>query len=355
MRICILHPKLVASGGAERKILLLFQELVEKGYDVTFVTHELNKTAVRFSTLSDQVCVWPYRYGKPVDFFVWAARLRKFDVIVASNYPANVVGVLSKIFGRRKLIWICNEIAVTLIRRNSLVWKLYYQIEKLLMKCVNKTIVNSAYTQQCFSSYYGMPSTVIYSGVDVDRLNKNHNILAEASKFDYLFCLSRIEFHKNIEFLSDICNYLKLNHPNLKIVLAGMGDAQNYVAELAATYGNLCYVGSVSEVEKAKYYVNAKAFLFLPHNEPLGVTIMESLAFGVPVVAFNSGGPLEIIGDDEILGRCCDSKEKYLKAINEVVTDAMKGASEVQYRKNHIIMKFSQNAMLNGFVGQILS
>lgn len=57
---------------------------------------------------------------------------------------------------------------------------------------------------------------------------------------------------------------------------------------------NIDFLGKVSDNKLASLYAHAKAFIF-PQEEDLGITALESMASGRPVIAFARGGALETV------------------------------------------------------------
>ena len=58
------------------------------------------------------------------------------------------------------------------------------------------------------------------------------------------------------------------------------------------------FVGRVSDDQLNEYYAHAKAFLF-PGIEDFGLTPLEAMAGGSPVLAYGEGGALETVVDGE--------------------------------------------------------
>ena len=56
------------------------------------------------------------------------------------------------------------------------------------------------------------------------------------------------------------------------------------------------FLGRISDQEMEQYYSRAKAFLF-PGIEDYGITPVEAMSAGVPVLAYGKGGALETVQD----------------------------------------------------------
>ena len=69
--------------------------------------------------------------------------------------------------------------------------------------------------------------------------------------------------------------------------------------KLAEGYDNIEFVIGPSDQEMQALYSNCYATLFTAFNEDLGLTPMEAMSRGKPVVAVNKGGPKEVVADGE--------------------------------------------------------
>src|SRR5262245_53225907 len=81
-------------------------------------------------------------------------------------------------------------------------------------------------------------------------------------------------------------------------------DQPYFDQHLAPLFGNPCveYLGEVADAEKAELLGGARALLFpIDWPEPFGLVMIEAMACGTPVIAFDSGSVREVL-DDGITG-----------------------------------------------------
>lgn len=124
-------------------------------------------------------------------------------------------------------------------------------------------------------------TSIVTRGVDLELFNPNKR---EYNKQSFILCVSRVSKEKNLEVF---CN---LDYPNK--VLVGDGPHLNY---LKKKYPNVAYVGKKTGKQLAWYYANALCTVFPSRADTFGIVILESIASGTPVLAFNEPGPLEVI------------------------------------------------------------
>ncbi len=102
-----------------------------------------------------------------------------------------------------------------------------------------------------------------------------------------LLNVGRIAVEKNIEA------FLSLDVPGTKVVV---GDGPQR-AELERKFPDAKFLGVKEGEELAAIYASADVFVFPSLTDTLGLVVLESLASGVPVVAFPVTGPRDTIGD----------------------------------------------------------
>jgi glycosyltransferase involved in cell wall biosynthesis len=107
-----------------------------------------------------------------------------------------------------------------------------------------------------------------------------------------------------------------------RLAMAGIVQDQNYYNQHVAPAlddRSVVYLGSVGGAARAKTLGSARALLHLINfNEPFGLSVVEALACGTPVIAFNRGSMPELI-DDGVTGFLVDSLDAAVAAIDRVV------------------------------------
>ena len=82
--------------------------------------------------------------------------------------------------------------------------------------------------------------------------------------------------------------------------------------------GEIKYQGLLPHLQTAQFYKNAKAFLFpIKWPEPFGLTMIEAMACGTPVIAFDKGSVREIIKDGET-GFIVKNMREMVQAIKKI-------------------------------------
>lgn len=151
---------------------------------------------------------------------------------------------------------------------------------------VDYFIANSHETRARIKKYYGRDSTVIFPPVDVKRFAKKPK---DATKREGYLMWSRHVPYKRFDLAIEACNRLKR-----PLTIAGTGPDTERLKRLAGP--TIKFVGRVSDEEIVRLAYSHKAFLF-PGEEDFGITPVEALSAGMPVIAYKKGGALDYIID----------------------------------------------------------
>jgi glycosyltransferase involved in cell wall biosynthesis len=147
---------------------------------------------------------------------------------------------------------------------------------------VDQFVANSRNVQTRIWKTYRRESEVIHPPVDVDSFYWKP---AE----DYFLAVSELVPYKRIDSL---VHWFSTTGRQLKI--AGAGPEYRTLRAMAT--GNVEFLGRVSDSELRERYARCRAFL-MPGEEDFGMTPVEALASGKPVVALGRGGALETVPD----------------------------------------------------------
>jgi glycosyltransferase involved in cell wall biosynthesis len=120
-----------------------------------------------------------------------------------------------------------------------------------------------------------------------------------APKDGYLAFLGRIAPEKGVDRAIAIAERAGLPlRIAAKIDFADRGYFNNHISPLLKAASNAEYIGEIGETEKATFLGNALALLFpIDWPEPFGLVMIEAMACGTPVIAFNRGSVPEVIED----------------------------------------------------------
>jgi glycosyltransferase involved in cell wall biosynthesis len=148
-------------------------------------------------------------------------------------------------------------------------------------------IANSKNIMQRVVKYTGISADeVIFPPVDIDRFQY-------ISDGDYYLSYARLEEVKRIPLILEA---FKLN-PDKKLVICSGGPMENYVKDFIKENNltNIQFLGRVSDQKLAELVGNCFAGIYIPEDEDAGMTQLELMAAGKPVIGVREGGLLETI------------------------------------------------------------
>lgn len=152
-------------------------------------------------------------------------------------------------------------------------------------KRVDKFIGNSGFIVERIKKYYRRPADVLYPPIHCDQFHTSDN------PKDYFLIVSRLVPNKHVDLAIKTFNKL-----GLPLKIAGGGPQEHELRKLARK--NIEFLGHISEEEKTDLLANCKAFLY-PQEEDFGISAVEAMASGRPVIAFRSGGACETVIDGQ--------------------------------------------------------
>jgi len=152
----------------------------------------------------------------------------------------------------------------------------------------------------------------IHHGIDVAQFPFS------GAKGEYLLFFGRIHPHKGVYEAIQVAQRI-----GMKLVIAGIIQDQDYFATEVEPHidgTTVDYLGSVGPDRRANVLGGALALLHpISFDEPFGLSLVESMACGTPVVAFNRGSMPEIIRDGET-GYIVEDIEGAIDAVAKVTS-----------------------------------
>jgi glycosyltransferase involved in cell wall biosynthesis len=153
--------------------------------------------------------------------------------------------------------------------------------DRLAADRVDRFIAISNEVQQRIHKYYRRDSTVIYPPVDTERFTP------APSHDDYYLSVGRLVPYKRVDLAVQACTQL-----GLPLKVAGKGRD---MARLQAMAGpTVEFLGYVPDEELGELMARCRAFLF-PGAEDFGITPIQAMAAGRPVIAYAYGGALDTV------------------------------------------------------------
>ncbi|KAK4804919.1 hypothetical protein SAY86_004736 [Trapa natans] len=378
LRVAIVHPDL-GIGGAERLIVDAAVELVKHGHHVHVFTSHHDKNRCFEETLSGAFPVTIYGSFLPRHIFYRLhaifAYLRcifvaicmlfmwpSFDVILVDQVSA-VIPIL-KLKKSTKVVFYCHFPDLLLAQHTTLLRKVYRKpidlVEELTTGMADLILVNSKFTASTFARTFknlstrGIQPAVLYPAVSVEQFDR-----PLSSKLDFL-SINRFERKKNIGLA--ISAFAKLYNAKEWLQVSNLSDASltivggydgrlrenvEYLAELkdlAEKEGvsqRVTFITSCSTAERNTLLSHCLCVIYTPMDEHFGIVPLEAMAAYKPVIACNSGGPVETIKNG-VTGFLCDPTPlAFSNAMAQLIDDPRRADTMGIEAQEHVSRSFS--------------
>ncbi|KXT79322.1 glycosyltransferase family 4 protein [Streptococcus sp. DD13] len=157
---------------------------------------------------------------------------------------------------------------------------------------------------------------------ETDLLDLRHRLGIQEDE-TMLLSLSRISYEKNIQAVIKALPQVLEQNQKIKLVIAGGGPYESDLQKLIKKLGienHVLMTGMIAPSDTALYYKAADFFISASTSETQGLTYIESLASGTPVLAH--GNPyLEVVVNDPAFGRLFYQEEDMPRVILEAIAD----------------------------------
>jgi len=188
-------------------------------------------------------------------------------------------------------------------------------------------MTNSRHVRQRLLRHTGVDARVIHPPVDLERFG----FLGQDG---YYLSVARLEPNKRVERIVRAF----LGMPDRHLVVASGGSELARLRALAGGAPNIRFLGWVDDARLAELIGRAIAVLYVPRNEDFGISAVEAMAAGKPVIAVNDGGLTESIidGGTGLLLAADPAPEAIAAAVARLTLDAaagMRPACELQARR----------------------
>ncbi len=288
-------------GGTERIVYELTEGLVKKGHDVTLFASGNSKTSGRLYSLIPK-SLRELNVKNPYGLSEWNmlnvgvayAHQSEFDIIHDHNYVISM--------------------PVANLSRTPVVHTVHgsFHEDNISLYSVlnNVNLVTISKAQQKNGRGLNILDTV-YNGLSMDHypFSRDHD--------GYLLVIARMSREKGIHYAIDVAEAL-----NLPLIIGGRISAneQEYFTQMIKPRlsRKVKWVGEVGERERNILMSKALCMLHpITWPEPFGLTMIEAMACGCPVVAFKQGSISEVI-DDGRTGFVVETVDEMKRAVQNI-------------------------------------
>jgi len=191
------------------------------------------------------------------------------------------------------------------------------------IKNMSVILANSNKVKNRLKKYLNVDAQVIYPPVDIDRFRW-------INQGNYFLSTSRLEPLKRVDIL--VKAFVKM--PEHQLVVASGGSELGRLQRMAQDAPNIQFTGWIDDDRLRRLIGGARATLYTPKDEDFGMSPVESMAAGKPIIGVAEGGLLETVrqGETGILIEKPDV-DSVINAVHALSADRclkMRNACEVQ-------------------------
>ncbi len=212
----------------------------------------------------------------------------------------------------------------------------YENAWKQALADMDLVIANSKNVQKRLKTYLNAESEIVFPPCDT-------NAFAFDSQGDYYLSTARVDILKRVDRIARAF----MERPDKKLIIVSGGSEFNRVRDLAANAPNIDVRGWVDDRTLKDLMANCIATVYIARDEDFGISPVESMAAGKPVIGVAEGGLLETVvhGETGLLLAADPAPEDIARAVDELTPDAALGMRRACERRAEL---FGEDVFLGG-------
>ncbi|MDO8520898.1 MAG: glycosyltransferase family 4 protein [bacterium] len=230
------------------------------------------------------------------------AREEAYDVIHAHDWLSFRAGIEAKRVSGKPLI--VHVHATEFDRTGGHPNQYIYDEERRGLHAADCIVAVSQHTKNVIVDHYGIPNEkviVVHNGIDASEHRRAlppvlGHIRASGKKV--VLFVGRITIQKGPDYFIKTAKRVLEFDPNVLFIVSGAGDMERQIIRMAADMGlgdKVIFAGFVRGEELMRLYRAADLFVMPSVSEPFGLTALEALANGTPILVSKQSGVSEVL------------------------------------------------------------
>ncbi len=342
MSLVFFYPQLKKLTGAERLILTLADyaaRMSDPALDVVLLTHFIAEECK--PALGSAVRVietgWPtrisgnhyldaaleYAFGPALALKIPRTRLQGVVFFGPPSVPAMWFArrILFRLAGLRvPMLYFCFEPPRFIYRDTGDIVKrlgmlgalarpvfgLYRDLDRRMVRSAHRVLSNSPFGSRKIAEAYRRRATVIEHGVDfaapdphmVERLRDRYSLSGKR----VAVTVNHLHPRKRVDLFLSAVHYAAQSAGEIVALVVGAGPERATLQALAATLEmqegvDVIFAGAVPEDELPAHYALGDVYVHTGREESFGLSVIEAMSLGLPVVSVAEGGPCDTVID----------------------------------------------------------
>jgi glycosyltransferase involved in cell wall biosynthesis len=288
-----------AWGGGEKWHLSTCKEFQRRGLKTILVTNEASEIAKR--GIQDAQNVYRFKVSNlsflnPIKIFIFFLFFKSKGVeTVIMNLPSDlkVAGLAARLAGVKRIIY---RRGMPHPLRNTFLNRLLFT-KVLTHVIVNSKEIGRSLREGNESWFPEEKMVLIYNGVDTTKsVDKSRSLYEKQANEIVIGNAGRLTEQKGQKYLIELGTLLKKENLKFKILIAGEGELRDTLQKLISMNGlqeDIKLLGHVSDMPA--FFNSLDVFVFTSLYEGSAHTLIETLQFGIPTIAWDVSSNPEII------------------------------------------------------------
>lgn len=309
-RVALVHDYLNEAGGAERVLRVLSDMYPEARIYTAFAKNGTARRMFADRTVHESSWAWFLKIGRFYSYFrfllplIWKSiDLSQYDLVITSTSGGYIARGF-RVSPETKVIAYCHTPPKWLYGYETPTgalgtwWgKAYLWVFGPFIRYFDYTsaqrvdvwVANSSEVARRIEKFYRKKAHVVYPPVEVNGVLR---ITTNGSNKGYYLTVARVTGAKGLLEAARSARDL-----NKRLVIVGEVVEPRIWRHLSDMGPMVTLAGRVTDQELAKYYAGAKGYIALARDEDFGMTVVEAMQCGTPVLALASGGYKETVKD----------------------------------------------------------
>lgn len=389
MNIAIVKPDYRIIGGFEIVVERIIKGLKKYGHKVDLIKVDMVDRRYKLGNINIPENI----YNQNEEFFRYAMSIQEYqklnldnyDIVIPTQPPSYAINhpkIVVLFYHHLKIYYDLHEVYMDILSKNNELdaktKEFVREIDRQYINNDKRYLAGSKHVANRLKNY----NNIREDNIEIFEAGINDKIYSYDGQIDFKqpICVGRHEFPKRPELFIHAMKYL----PDIEGRVVGIGgktedlkkidkylqkahinniridDEELWKKTIFNTNklevddnikSNVIFTGRVSEKELIKEYADALCVVCPSYEEDYGLTAIEAMAFGKPIIACNDGGGyMEFIEEGkngfivEPTGEAIAEKIKYLNENRDVLKEMSKNAYEFsrKYNWNTVIEKLNQ-------------
>ncbi|MDR2026570.1 MAG: glycosyltransferase family 4 protein [Prevotellaceae bacterium] len=268
----------------------LRQECIQNGTSVSYLGEKYTFSGKYGANLMEEVA----RYATVA---ATIAKENDFDIIHAHDWLTYLAGIVAKRISGKPLV--IHVHATEFDRSGESVNQAVYDLEKLGMEEADAVMAVSNLTRNIVITRYNIPESKVFTVHNaVDFSEETASRVNRTLNEKVVTFLGRITYQKGPEYFIEAANKVSKRLPDVRFVMAGSGDMMNRMVKHVAKLhlgSRFHFTGFLKGDDVNKMYLYSDVYVMPSVSEPFGISPLEAMRSGVPVIISKQSGVSEVL------------------------------------------------------------